>query len=98
MSPKSQHVIFFSNTPKLVDCLSRRPIHKVACGLNHAVAVTKNSGKVYSWGCGAHGQLGLPAHAVSDFNSPAKVPFFECSQLFVRDVAAGGKHTLYLTD
>ena len=45
-------------TPKLIKCLSKHHIKQVACGLNHAVAITKNSGVCYSWGCGGHGQLG----------------------------------------
>lgn len=42
-------------TPKLVDSLASHVIESVACGLNHSLAVTADSGLVYSWGCGAHG-------------------------------------------
>ena len=35
---------------------------------------------------------------LSDFNSPVKIPFFESAQLVIKDVAAGGKHSLYLTE
>jgi E3 ubiquitin-protein ligase HERC1 len=45
-------------TPKLVDALAQHQIKQISCGLNHALAVTAESGVVYSWGCGNQGQLG----------------------------------------
>ena len=44
-----------ANTPKLIKSLSKHCITKVACGLNHALAVTRDYGYCYSWGCGTHG-------------------------------------------
>ena len=47
----------FVNTPKLVECLSRNQITKVACGLIHSIAIEKN-GSCFTWGSNSHGQLG----------------------------------------
>jgi alpha-tubulin suppressor-like RCC1 family protein len=43
------------STPKLIDSLSQHKIASVACGLNHALAVTTETGVVYSWGSGNQG-------------------------------------------
>ena len=39
-----------SSTPKLIDQLSKHKIDIISCGLNHALALTKATGVVYSWG------------------------------------------------
>ena len=88
----------FASTPKLVESLAKHVIRKVACGLNHAVAVTEDSGGLcYSWGCGSHGQLGRAANNVLNLNPPAVVSYFMTRSIQVVDVAAGGKHTLFMT-
>ena len=87
----------YANTPKLVDCLSKHAIKKVSCGLNHAVAITKDSGLCYTWGCGSHGQLGRTSNSTLNLNPPQAVSFFVKKNIKVLDVAAGGKHTLFLT-
>ena len=66
----------------------------MACGLNHAVAIVRNSGLCYSWGCGSHGQLGRPS---TSENPPTVVDFFMKKLIKVAGAAAGGKHTLFLT-
>ena len=39
---QSPEQIPFASTPKLVESLAKHVIKKVACGLNHAVAVTED--------------------------------------------------------
>nr|XP_037270909.1 uncharacterized protein LOC119163078 [Rhipicephalus microplus] len=43
--------------PHLVDTLAGREVAKVATGLYHSLAVTKD-GSLFTWGWGVHGQLG----------------------------------------
>ena len=33
-------------------------VQSVSCGYSHTLASTKN-GKIFAWGCGSYGQLGL---------------------------------------
>ena len=87
----------FANTPKLVDCLTKHNIKKVSCGLNHAVAITKDTGLCYTWGCGSHGQLGRMSNSTLNLNPPQSVSYFVKRNIKVVDVSAGGKHTLFLT-
>lgn len=47
--------------PHIIDC--DFSITSVACGSVHVIALT-DTGKVYSWGYGDHGQLGLPVYSV----------------------------------
>ena len=88
----------FASTPKLVESLARHAIKKVSCGLNHAIAVTVNSGLCYSWGCGSHGQLGRQSNKSFNLNPPQVVSYFATRSIKVIDVAAGGKHTLFMTE
>ena len=88
----------FASTPKLIECLVKHQIKKVSCGLNHAVAVTKETGLCYSWGCGSHGQLGRASNNTLNLNPPSVVNYFVTRSMKVIDVAAGGKHTLFMTE
>ena len=75
---KSEHndLPQFVNTPKLVEILANNVIAKVSCGLNHALAVTRDSGIVYSWGSGTFGQLGRDINLKNTVNLPAVVSTF----------------------
>lgn len=88
----------FASTPKLIETLAKHVIKKVSCGLNHAVAVTEESGLCYSWGCGSHGQLGRASNSQLNLNPPQVVSYFATRGVKVTDVAAGGKHTLFMTE
>lgn len=46
------------NAPQLVQALASEKIAKVACGWRHTLALTA-SGKVFAWGRGNNGQLGI---------------------------------------
>lgn len=80
--------------PKLIECLSQHRIARVACGLNHTLAVTAETGVVYTWGSGLLGQLGRPCIGEA---TPAAVMAFVETGTKIRDVVAGGIHSLYLT-
>lgn len=86
----------FVSTPKLVESLAKHNISKVACGLNHAVAIEKDSGVCFSWGCGSHGQLARPQSEKLPCNPPTAITFFVKAGIHIVDAAAGGKHTLFL--
>ena len=86
------------NTPKLVEILANNVISKVSCGLNHALAVTRDSGIVYSWGSGTFGQLGRDINLKNTANLPAVVSQFIRQSTRIREVSAGGKHSLFLSD
>ena len=88
----------FSSTPKLVESLAKHAIKKVSCGLNHVVAVTQETGLCYSWGCGSHGQLGRASNNTLNLNPPGVVSHFVTRAIKIVDVAAGGKHSLFMTD
>lgn len=45
-------------TSQVVASLSSRPIVRVCCGAQHALARTA-TGLLWAWGCNEHGQLGL---------------------------------------
>lgn len=47
-----------SLSPTLVEGLSKERVLHMSCGKNHAVCLTKNL-KLFAWGDGSHGQLGL---------------------------------------
>ena len=98
MSESVQEEIPFASTPKLVESLAKHSIKRISCGLNHAVAVTKDTGLCYSWGCGSHGQLGRASNNTLNVNPPSIVSYFVTRSIKVTDVAAGGKHTLFMTD
>lgn len=81
-----------SNVPCLVENLAG--IVKVACGGSHTLAVHEN-GQVFSWGQGYNGALGLNDLANQDHPRMVTVPI---QAQRVVDVAAGNRHSLFLTD
>lgn len=82
----------FVSTPKLVEALSSHKVAEVSCGLNHALCVMHDSGLVYSWGCGSQGQLGRPTNS----SLPQPILAFVESGTRIKQVSAGGKHSLML--
>ena len=77
--------------PKHVEALPGR-VCSVACGYCHSVAVL-TTGRVYSWGWGAHGQLG---HGAKTRSYPAP-KLVEALPESVRSVAAGGVSSFAVT-
>jgi len=58
------------NIPRVMEALSSKDICKVACGVTHTIAVTKE-GEVFSWGSGYGGKLGQ-GH-LRDRSTPVRV-------------------------
>ena len=48
---------------------------------------------MFSWGCGNQGQLGRPST-----KGPAAIMSFVQDGIKIKDLAAGGKHSLYLSE
>lgn len=68
---------------------------KVAAGGSHSLALTA-SGKIFSWGSNAHGQLGFQGASLGN-NGHVKRPTLVKSVLKneeVRDIASGAEHSL----
>lgn len=74
-----------NDRPVLIDTLLSEKIIIVACGANHTMVLT-DSGKVFAWGAGTYGRLGVGNE--QDQNSPALVSYF--TEKAVRSIAAGG--------
>jgi alpha-tubulin suppressor-like RCC1 family protein len=81
--------------PTLVIGLQSHRVVSVSCGRAHSVAVT-DKGRVYAWGCGEDGQLGLGEEARGDYLSPMRVGAL--GGVRVMSAACGARHTLVLTD
>lgn len=79
--------------PRMVKTLGTSVIVQVACGVNHAIALT-NNGELYTWGSHSEGQLGLGPDIKNELkpkliSSLAAVP--------ITFVACGGYHTIVIT-
>lgn len=77
-------------TPCLVEGLSSFNAIQVACGMGHTVAVIDN-GKLYSWGMGQYGALGI-----SDCESqwfPVQIVFDERVPIRIKNASCGTRHT-----
>eukprot|EP01006_Ploeotia_vitrea_P025095 TRINITY_DN57923_c0_g1_i1.p1 TRINITY_DN57923_c0_g1~~TRINITY_DN57923_c0_g1_i1.p1 ORF type:complete len:429 (-),score=37.68 TRINITY_DN57923_c0_g1_i1:538-1803(-) len=70
------------------------PIGAVAAGGAHSIALSKDCQHVYTWGCGGNGRLG---HGdIDDRLTPTVLA--SLSNQVVKQVAAGGSHSLALCD
>ncbi|KDO35373.1 hypothetical protein SPRG_00222 [Saprolegnia parasitica CBS 223.65] len=78
--------------PQLVPDFVGRPVTAVACGAGHSVAIL-NDGRVFSWGIGAQGQLGLGPDVAS--SRPRCLPAIEKGAVAV---ACGIAHTMILME
>lgn len=78
--------------PVFVSSLANETIIAISAGQYHSLALT-DSGKLYTWGWGVHGQLG---HGdVEDVRTPKQVEFFKETK--IAQIAAGHAHSLVLT-
>ena len=75
--------------PSLVEGLRDHEIREIACGYRHNIVVTMD-GKLYAWGWGRHGQLGLGAW--DDELKPK--PLLALDGMNVTTLALGGRHSL----
>jgi len=74
-----------ANNPTLVKNLKGDGAQKIACGVNHTLALMDN-GKVYAWGAGTYGRLGLKSE--NDQHVPKEITFL--ADKSVRAIACGG--------
>eukprot|EP00762_Andalucia_godoyi_P003710 ANDGO_08539.mRNA.1 Ultraviolet-B receptor UVR8 len=83
-----------AHTPRVISTLNHSRIVSVACGSMHSACVD-SSGKVWVWGRGVNGQLGL-GDKVNHQPTPACLDSTPSHESFVQ-VACGMAHTLALT-
>ena len=81
--------------PKQVKALQGIPCHTVSCGELFSVAVSRQEGRVYSWGDATLGQLGQEDTGPAVLQ-PCSIPHL--AQHRVLDAACGSSHTAVLTD
>jgi len=79
--------------PTVVEFFEDKKLMDVAVGGYHATSVVEG-GRVYSWGRGAYGRLGVGAS--SDHHTPTEVPLFEYQP--AKYVAAGDAYCSALTE
>ncbi|XP_043533247.1 uncharacterized protein LOC122540959 isoform X1 [Chiloscyllium plagiosum] len=84
---------FSTSRPCLIEALLSINVRVIACGLQHVLCVS-SEGKVFAWGNGKYGKLGLGND--DDHCSPMEVSFEK--QTFIRDVKCGVDGTMFLTD
>eukprot|EP01027_Heterolobosea_sp_BB2_P016989 GEZU01024110.1.p1 GENE.GEZU01024110.1~~GEZU01024110.1.p1 ORF type:complete len:180 (+),score=35.95 GEZU01024110.1:36-575(+) len=77
-----------NDTPVHVEALVHEKVIQLVCGTNHNLALTE-SGKVYAWGAGTYGRLGIGSEI--DQKVPTVIPNLLDKQ--VRNVAAGGSQS-----
>jgi len=75
--------------PKLLIALISEPCVQISCGQNHTMALMA-SGKVFSWGAGTYGRLGLGDE--QDKFTPETIELFKDKA--VRQIYCGGTISL----
>ena len=80
----------------VLDVLPRLPVKKLVCGDFHTVAVMQD-GTAWGWGCDGDGQIGLGNMSKAS-PTPMQIKFGPTAwpSAEVKDVAAGGFHTVFL--
>lgn len=81
-----------SSTPILVTGLASELITSISAGQYHSLALTAD-GRVYSWGWGVHGQLGIGS--IEDALHPK--PVTHLNGKVVNQICGGHGHSLFLT-
>lgn len=78
--------------PRLVESLLDHVIVDIACGTGHNLALTEKR-KMYSWGTGCQGELGIGAENLGNYRDAQPV----CFDGNVTRIAAGVVHSCALT-
>jgi len=84
--------------PTLVQALAGRPVVRASCGYAHSAAVTVDA-RLFVWGSGATGKLGLGA--ITDQEEcfcSVPTPLVVGKNVRVRKVSCGSAHTACITD
>ena len=77
--------------------LADKFVTRIAAGLSHSVAVTRDE-LVFAWGANARGQLGVNDSSALALHAPQQLRGVEWRvHGGVRDVCAGGQHTVVVT-
>jgi len=79
-----------SSTPCLVEGLSWFKAVEISCGWGHTAVILDN-GKVFTWGVGEYGALGISECKTQWF--PIQVVFKEKYKVNVKNVSCGTRHT-----
>lgn len=82
-----------SQRPRLIESLLSVDVSVVACGAKHVVAVSKES-KVFAWGDGKDGCLGLGNTEIKELPTPVNIG----DGITIRDVQCGVDGTMLITD
>ena len=84
--------------PHVIKTLSGCQISDMSCGSNHAIAWSRTTQIVYSWGSGSNGRLGNDSEDI--VAEPQIVPSFkiaaELGLMTIKQVACGDNHNLAL--
>jgi alpha-tubulin suppressor-like RCC1 family protein len=80
------------------EALHKEVVEEVVCGGYHVMARTAGGWKLYSWGLGDYGQLGLPMTSLSNnISSPQRLKgIFEEKR--IAKITCGGRHSFVATD
>ena len=85
-------------SPHLIESLSDKKIESISSGANYSLALSKY-GKVYSWGEGTYGQLGLGKFVNESSPAEMNIPtVLGSSNSKVRQINAGYKHCGLVTE
>jgi len=82
--------------PRRVEALQGIPLSGVACGEEFTMAISREEGRVYSWGTGLQGELGQGAEVI--VHQPCSIPQSRFQHETPRQVACGRQHTMVLTE
>ena len=82
--------------PRQVEALEGIPLSGVACGESFTVAISREEGRVYSWGHGEHGELGQEAETT--VSQPCSIPSSRFQHEIPCQLSCGRQHTLLLTE
>ncbi|XP_077970155.1 uncharacterized protein LOC120331911 [Styela clava] len=82
-----------SQRPRLIESLLSVDVSSVACGLHHVVALG-SEGKVFAWGDGKDGCLGIGETNILE--EPTEVPIQE--GVAIRDIRCGPDGTMFITE
>ena len=81
-----------ANEPRLVESLAEHVIVDIACGTGHNLAMTESM-KMYSWGTGCQGELGIGPNNLGNYQDAVPVSF----NGKVSSISAGIVHSCAIT-
>jgi len=101
---KGKHQRQCQPMPRVCEKVSNRGVFSIAAGDQHMMARTE-LGQLYIWGMTGSGRLGLEGGSSNEFDDdegtcqdvPIIHPYFERERIQIGDMAAGGAHTVVVT-